>query len=190
MKKLINKYDFKNEKDQKKLIIIMKKICKELGIKLHFVKKKDRWCKGNGEFMYSKTSWVSGNEIWVGMYEDFEIKVISFFHELGHILCYTQYGLNRNDCNYEEEHSAWGKGIASAFLYDIYFSKKIDSYIGNCLRSHLKIENLYWGEENKDNVKSKAMKFQKNLDKKVSLLFEKRRELKKEQDKIKKEKND
>ena len=69
---------------------MIESICEEHGVKLHVITHGDEYCVANGEDVYINASYSTGNmagspEIWIDIYEDEELKMISFFHELGHV---------------------------------------------------------------------------------------------------------
>ena len=78
-------------------------------------------CKANGAYTYREISYVVGRyEIVLGIYDDEELKNISFFHELGHTLTPQPESLTI----YQMEEEAWRLGIQLAKRYGFTFSKK------------------------------------------------------------------
>lgn len=94
---------------------MIESICEEHGVKLHVVTRDDEYCLANGEDVYIDASYSAGNvecraEIWIGIYEDEELKKISFFHELGHVLD----TVGRYDNRHAKEMRAWEIGLSYA----------------------------------------------------------------------------
>lgn len=56
------------------------------GVSLTFVEEGDSWIQANGKDAYTNSSSYAGDHIWLGLYENEELKRISFWHELGHVL--------------------------------------------------------------------------------------------------------
>jgi len=101
---------------------------------LHFVKIGDDWCEEDGEDRYLDESAIGGcDEIWVGIYEDDEIKLASFFHAIGYTLSNNVF-----DTVYERHQEAWRIGFEVALVEGIEFSDnakvwakgKLDTFIG------------------------------------------------------------
>jgi len=118
---------------------MINKIAKKYNINLHKVKAGDKYCKANGIDTYLNKSYSSGSknhnpEIWLGIYYDKELKLISFFHELGHILCKRK----ESDTIYQMEEKAWKKGIKIANKYEIFFSDETLKWSKNQLKSYEK----------------------------------------------------
>ena len=98
-------------------------IAKKHNIKLTNITLNDKHCKSNGEDYYINKSYSAGRKIWLGVYENSELKTISFFHELGHCV-----GYHPNDYTnwlvYDIEKLAWKEGLKIAQLNGYSFSKK------------------------------------------------------------------
>ena len=85
------------------------------------IEKGDIYCKSNGEDIYLNKSYIIGNdEIQIGIYENLDFLIISFFHELGHIV-YSKNGL------YNSEIESWLNGFKLAKEYGYDFN--INTYI-------------------------------------------------------------
>ena len=101
--------------------IDIEKIASSHGITLHQVFPGDQFCEANGEDHYVNRSFTAGRcEIWIGIYEDEDWKVASFFHELGH--CLTQQEWNEDMLKFHYELDAWLVGLQVAQSYG-YFIK-------------------------------------------------------------------
>ena len=102
-----------------KLIDKLIEIAKVYGFeKVIKVERGDERCQANGEDWYINSSYVIGcTEIQIGIYDDNELLIASFFHELGHIV-----GSKNNRFNSEEK--AWEIGFQLAKEYGYTFSDK------------------------------------------------------------------
>ena len=100
----------------------LEKISKDFGIiKLVQITKGDEYCIANGEERYINSSYIAGrDEIYLGIYENKELLIASFFHEIGHTLV--------NFINYKTvidiEREAWKQGFDVAKKYGYNFSKE------------------------------------------------------------------
>lgn len=66
---------------------------------------------------------IAGNTISIGYYENSELLLISFFHELGHFLDKTDWSINANKhTKYYAERNAWIVGLKEAKKYNYNFS--------------------------------------------------------------------
>jgi DNA polymerase III delta prime subunit len=95
----------------------LKLIAEKYGIK-EFVKVEsgDQLCIYNGEDCYINKSYICGQaRIELGIYENIELMIISFFHELGHIV-------NSVGDFYNSEEKAWKIGFKLAESYEYNFS--------------------------------------------------------------------
>ena len=95
---------------QNKIIEDLISISKKYGIKkFHKIEKGDQYCIWNGEDSYINKSYICGNdEIEIGIYENDELMIASFFHELGHITDQKVKGY------YNSEEDAWKIGFKLA----------------------------------------------------------------------------
>ena len=100
-------------------------IAKDQGIeKFNQVVKGDKFCEANGDDKYDNSSCSAFDEIWLGIYDDAELKAISFFHELGHI----KDDVTQHEDKYEQEKKAWDVGYKLAEKYGLTFSDKAKSW--------------------------------------------------------------
>ena len=111
-----------------------KEIAKEYGLKCHIVKPNDKWCKANGIDQYTNNSCCSPNEIWVGIFENKEWEIASFFHEIGHIMIrFTP----PSPTKWNLELDAWLYGLREAQKYGYFISPEtFDEFIVPCLNSY------------------------------------------------------
>ena len=102
------------------------KIAKKYNIPITQVKRNDKWCKKNGLDNYINRSWALGyKEILLGIYEDKELKLISLFHEIGHVKDSKR---RRHKTRYSLEKYAWELGLKLAKKdFNITFSNESES---------------------------------------------------------------
>jgi hypothetical protein len=102
------------------------------------VQKGDTECKANGEDSYINRSYNTHDQIWIGIYEDKEFELISFFHEVGHC---AQTNENVNGFTYYEiEKDAWKRGYEIAEKYGITFSEDAKKWAETQLETYNKPE--------------------------------------------------
>lgn len=100
----------------------LKDIAKEYDIMLRFVDDKyleEAGLEGCREFYFKNRSYVCGNEVILGDYDNEELRTVSFFYELGHICDDNDY-----DNKYEQENGAWKVGFDLAKKHDIVFCEE------------------------------------------------------------------
>jgi hypothetical protein len=113
-------------------------ICKEQGVeKFNQVVKGDKFCKSNGYDNYINSSYSTFDEIWLGIYDDEELKVVSFFHELGHI----KDPIKQHDNKFDQEKKAWDVGYELAKKYGITFTDKSKNWADEQLKTYLKYKD-------------------------------------------------
>lgn len=104
----------------------------EYDVKLNEIKKGDKFCEANGEECYHNQSYSAGGiennfngngaEIWLGFYDNDEHRLLSFFHEMGHLLM-TEKELNTDLTMHQVEKAAWRHGYVLARKHNIEFSE-------------------------------------------------------------------
>jgi hypothetical protein len=117
------------------------KIAETYNIKIHEIIKGDSYCKSMGEDWYKNSSYIAGKEIYLGIYDDDELKIISFFHELGHSL--TPPYKNEHSykiSKYEFEKIAWKIGLKKAKNHNYSFSFKSLRWAVKQLQSYIEYE--------------------------------------------------
>jgi len=108
---------------------LIKKICARYCIGLYVVRRGDRWCRANGEDTYINKSYTSGNQMWLGIYDDEAKELASFFHEVGHILDPIDWSVNTSkNVRYQIERWAWKIGFRLAENHGIYFHDSIKEW--------------------------------------------------------------
>ena len=116
---------------------LFESICEERKIKFQDVAKDHTGFEDdvNRKFWYRNRSASAGKDyIWLGEYEDSQLRTISFFHELGH--CIDPNGHHKS--KYIQEKSAWKVGLKAAKKHGIKFSKKACRWKNKQLRTYLK----------------------------------------------------
>lgn len=104
------------------MIDTLKSIAKKYNKELHKVEKGDEYCKANGEDNYINKSYV-GNKIELGIYDNEELMIASFFHELGHVTDKTKWWINADKTTkYKAERNAWKIGFDLAKQHGYTFS--------------------------------------------------------------------
>jgi Zn-dependent peptidase ImmA (M78 family) len=99
-------------------------IVEKYGIKLIEVVPGDENCKANGEDCYKNSSYCSDKTIWLGIYDNEELKLLSFFHELAHILDQTDWSKNADaTTEYKAEKHAWELAYKLAAANGIKFTR-------------------------------------------------------------------
>ena len=87
------------------------------------------------EWMYRNRSMQTYDEIFLGLYSNEELRSVSFFHEMGHIL-----DTQNHRTKYTQEKVAWKVGFRLAKKHGFKFSKKTKLWCRQQLRSYDKPE--------------------------------------------------
>jgi len=114
---------------------IIRKVSKNMNLKIIDCIKTCYWEKSGMEKEdYINKSYTCGNEIILGIYDDLELKLISFFHEVGHIasILFNEEIENK----YEQEKLAWDVGLQIAASYGVYFSEKTENWANQQLETY------------------------------------------------------
>jgi len=83
---------------------------------------------------FDNNSYIIGRNIYLGLYDDEEIRAASFFHEVGHRLADATTDLMPGPLwKMVIEWKAWEAGLALAAEHGITFGPKVDAYIKKCL---------------------------------------------------------
>jgi hypothetical protein len=118
---------------------LYRNVAKDYGIPIITgVQKGDEECKANGEDSYINRSYNCHDQIWIGIYEDQELELVSFFHEVGHC---TQTNENVKGLTYYQiEEDAWRRGYEIAKKYGIKFSRNAKKWAKSQLETYNKPE--------------------------------------------------
>ena len=113
------------------------------------IKDGDGYCQSNGIDTYINSSYCTGHigntdsrdlpEIYLGIYEDQELRLISFFHELGHVTSDIKF--DEGITKYDIERDAWIKGLRIAQTHGIYFSFKAKRWAVGELKTYEKYKH-------------------------------------------------
>jgi hypothetical protein len=99
-------------KDIKKII---DDIVDKYNITLYYVEPGDEFCQAGGESNYINLSYNIGRKIWLGIYDDDNKKIASFFHEVGRIIDPIDWSVNADETTtYKSEKWAWEIGFKLA----------------------------------------------------------------------------
>lgn len=121
--------DFRLEQTIKLDYELMRRLAAWHGVKLTFA---DTYLvELNGLDAYVNRSTHSLGEITIGLYESSELRLLSFFHELGHCVDKGPW-----DSKYEQERRAWELGYALAEKESIDFSKSARAWAMCQLRTY------------------------------------------------------
>lgn len=102
------------------------------GVTLIHVVPADGFCRANGADVYDHRSWSAGrNIIYLGVYDDLELRDLSFFHELGHCL-------TRSDPRtiFDQEVEAWALGYRLAERHGMVFSERAKAWADSQLATY------------------------------------------------------
>lgn len=117
---------------------LMLKIAKQFGIRLIDVTKNTECVEANGIETYENRSFIIGrDEIQLGVYNDPELKFLSFFHEIGHILVGNKFEKDAAYNKHKIEERAWEKGYELAASYNVVFSDKAKQWAVSELNTYI-----------------------------------------------------
>ena len=122
----MSSYNWKKAVQAEKYEKAISKVCEDFKIKIldmskepiHIVKMHQP-----AEDFINRSS-ICGDEIWLGLYKDKELRCISFFHEIGHKILPHKWGkvIKWNTMAFEVE--CWQRGITYAGKMGIHFSDR------------------------------------------------------------------
>lgn len=121
--------------------LLVKKIAKKLNVKVIDVEKIPNYYKtvNMPSCTFINKSYLYGNnEIVIGKYKNKEMKLASFFHEVGHTLVENSYMKAIDYSKYLIESAAWYLGIQMASEYGISFSKPTTEWIVKNIETYKK----------------------------------------------------
>ena len=81
---------------------------------------------------------IGDDEIILGIFENYELKLACFFHEIGHTMITEGFERMTNDDQMLSEYQAWIEGLKIARKYNYHFSKKVFKYIITSINSYYK----------------------------------------------------
>jgi hypothetical protein len=114
-------------------------IADKYGIKVHKVVKGDKYCLANGEDTYTNCSFSAGrDEIFIGVYDEKDKEIASFFHELGHCLSTNMEQFDSEELlKWHIELDAWMVGLIEAYKYKYLMQPSTFEYIIQCLNTYI-----------------------------------------------------
>lgn len=118
---------------------LIEKLSIDFNIKIIQIVSGDEYHLSNGD-VYANRSYIIGNDIiQLGIYDDINLKLISLFHEIGHIIVSNNHSYEEilNFSEFEIEKLAWDYGYKEAELYNIQFSKESKEWALKQLNTYL-----------------------------------------------------
>jgi len=110
---------------------------KKHGIKIIEVEEGDVHCKANGLDVYLNASYICGKEIYLGIYQDEELRLLSFFHEMGHAIDDTDWSTGADKTTtYKAEKKAWELGYKLAERNGVSFSDNAKQWANEQLEKY------------------------------------------------------
>jgi len=112
------------------------------GIKIYKIERGGKLWEENGEEMYLNRSFCAGrDEIWVGVYDDEDEEVASFFHELGHCISHSFDNLHHSEFRmFHVELDAWMLGLTEAYKHNYLIKPSTFKFITDCINSYVGYE--------------------------------------------------
>jgi hypothetical protein len=109
------------------------------GITVYKVERGDKWWKANGPDAYLNESACAGrDEIWVGVYDNKDEEIASFFHELGHCISTNLKDFHHTEFDkFHMELDAWIVGLTEAYKYKYLMEPSTFRYMVKCLESYI-----------------------------------------------------
>ena len=99
----------------------------------------DSYCQANGTEEYLNRSYVSFPNIYLGIYDDDEFKLASFFHELGHVLVPEEFIESVKYYTPDVEREVWRLGFELAKNeYGLMFSQKVNEWVEEQINTYIK----------------------------------------------------
>ena len=101
-------------------------------IRLHLINKGDEFCEANGEDIYVNTSYSDGHKIWLGIFDNKELRNLSLIHEIAHCLIDDE----KFESIYELEKVVWAKTYEICDECEMTFSKEAKSWAKKQLNTY------------------------------------------------------
>jgi len=99
----------------------------------------DEHCQANGTEEYLNHSYLAWPDIYLGIYDDEELKLASFFHELGHILIPDDFPASVGYYTPAIERKAWRIGFEAAkSKHKLEFSQKVHEWVEGQIQTYVK----------------------------------------------------
>lgn len=123
------------EKDK----LLMLRICSENGLEFEDLQETGR--RPTSEEQITNHSFSTSTDIYLGLYEDRELKIASFFHELGHCLDskdLVEKNTEKYPGVYQQEANAWCRGFEESGKYGFSFKGETLAWCFNQLKTYEK----------------------------------------------------
>jgi Zn-dependent peptidase ImmA (M78 family) len=124
-----------------KIIMSLKKIAQKYEMKIIQIKNGDKYCKANGIDTYLNSSYVCGDDIiYLGIYDNEQNKIASFFHELGHHIMdrnFIKKVANKKEGTFLIEKECWKIGFSLAKEYGYDFNKEVYDWAEKQLMTYI-----------------------------------------------------
>jgi hypothetical protein len=98
---------------------VIRQVTQDYNLVVHDVAVEPEWIEANGRDAYQNCSASAGHEIWIGLYDDDDLRCASFLHEVGHTLEHARHPRTR----YTIERAAWKIGLHLGKLYGLDLNK-------------------------------------------------------------------
>ena len=90
---------------------------------------------------------IDNEDIILGIFDDKDLKIASFFHEMGHTLIKESFEKLVNENNMLIESQAWIEGLRIAKKYGVKFSDKMFNYIMDSINTYYIPSNIKENEK-------------------------------------------
>lgn len=120
---------------------LMAEVAEQLDIQVIFVQDGDEHCAANGRDQYINRSVCYGRAVEIGMYDDKEIELISFFHEVGHIIDPIDWSKVEGATKWHQEASAWRLAFRLMANYEVDLTDKTRLWAMEQLNSYICFED-------------------------------------------------
>ena len=98
----------------------------------------DAHCQANGTEEYLNHSYIASPNIYLGIYDDEELKLASFFHELGHVLVPKDFAASVEYYSPDVEREAWRIGFEVAKNeHGLEFSQKAHEWAEGQIQTYV-----------------------------------------------------
>ena len=126
-------------------MIDYQKIASNYNIKVYKIELGDENCVANGTEMYLNRSFCGGkDEIWIGIHDNKDEEIASFFHELGHCitkeLCKYEISKDVQNGSFTAELDAWMVGLIEGYKYGYLLPRSCFDFMINGIKSYDKTQ--------------------------------------------------
>lgn len=116
-------------------------IAKDFDLKIVQVIVDDENCNDNGVDNYINSSYIIGDTIYLGIYDDINKKIISFFHEIGHHIIdrdFIDETIKKQNCSFLIEQKCWQIGFELAEQYKYCFDSDVYEWANEQTKTYLR----------------------------------------------------